>query len=131
MSTYDDRDATMARDPLHAQQPMPPQYGYGYGYGMPYGRFGMGMRRGFSETKPFFLTSEFLGTLLCVAAVAITAAVAEDLDSRLATALISGLVAAYTISRGIAKAGTRSSASDPRDDIDLGRTRQHSGDGSQ
>jgi hypothetical protein len=111
------------------QQPYyggPEMYGYGgpmFGrrYGGGYG--GMrGMNRGSIETKPFFLTSEFLATLLCVIAVAITAASVADLDSRLSTALISGLVAAYTISRGIAKSGTRSRAFDPREELFQGRS---------
>ena len=131
MSNYDDRDTAIARDPLQGQMqgqgqyaPPAPQY-YGYG-AQPYGRggFGSGMRMnrgaGWSETKPFFMTSEFLGTLLCVIAIAITAATSADLDSRGASMLIAGLVAAYTLSRGIAKAGTRSRATDPRDDLSLG-----------
>jgi hypothetical protein len=77
------------------------------------------------ETKPFYMTSEFLGTLLTIVAVAITAGVAADLDSHRALPLIAGLVAAYTLSRGIAKSGTRSRASDPRDDLQLGK--QHDG----
>jgi hypothetical protein len=139
MSSYDDRDTAIARDPLqgsmHGQgQYAPPQqhqqqyYGYGAqpygrGMGMGMGMGGMRMSRGaggWSETKPFFMTSEFLGTLLCVIAIAITAATSSDLDSRGASMLIAGLVAAYTISRGIAKAGTRSRASDPRDELRLG-----------
>jgi hypothetical protein len=147
MSMYDDRDTAITRDPIqghsqgqgqgHYQQQFPPQ-GYGYGYGAPYGRGmggGFGMRRGggsWSETKPFFMTSEFLGTLLCVIAIAITAAVAEDLDSRGASLLITVLVAAYTVSRGIAKAGTRSRASDPRDELSFSRGNDgqaHSHDG--
>ena len=139
MSNYDDRDTAITRDPM--QNPMQgqgqqPQYQpayqqqqqpyYGYGYGSPYGRrmgMGMGMGRGgWSETKPFFMTSEFLGTLLCVIAIAITAGVSEDLDSRGASLLITILVAAYTMSRGIAKAGTRSRASDPRDELNLSRS---------
>src|SRR3954454_25281344 len=139
MSIYDDRDTAITRDPLqgqgqqHYQQPMQPQYQQpyaGYGYGSPYGRggYGMGMRRhgGWGETKTFFMTSEFLATLLGVIAIAITAGVAEDLDSRLATALIAGLIAFYTLSRGIAKSGTRSRATDPRDELDFNRSHDHS-----
>jgi hypothetical protein len=117
----------------HQPQPYyggPEMYGYGapmfgrrYGGGFGYG--GMRMNRGPIETKPFFLTSEFVATLLCVIAVAITAASVADLDSRLSTALISGLVAAYTISRGIAKSGTRSRAFDPREDLFQGQRGQH------
>ena len=129
---FDDQTATtpMSREAIHgAQQQYPPGYGYGppppemYGYGgMPWGAGRPWGRRAFGprwaiETKPFYLTSEFLGTLLCVIAVAITAASVEDLDSRLGMALIAGLVAAYTISRGIAKSGTRSRAYDPREEL--------------
>jgi hypothetical protein len=129
MSTYDDRDTAIARDPMQgpmhgqAQYAPPPQQQQYYGYGpQPYGRgFGMRMRRdGWSETKPFFMTSEFLGTLLCVIGIAITASVTSDLNSHGASMLVAGLVAAYTLSRGIAKAGTRSRATDPRDDLHLG-----------
>src|SRR4051794_1085874 len=142
MSVYDDRDTAITRDPMQGQgqqqyqQPMQPQYQQpyaGYGSASPYGRgygsgSGMGMRRqgGWSEPKPFFMTSEFLATLLGVTAIAITAGVAEDLDSRLATALIAGLNAFYTLSRGIAKSGTRSRATDPRDELDFNRSHDHS-----
>ena len=134
MSSYDDRDTAIARDPMQMQgqgqyAPPPTQQQY-YGYGaQPYGRRfggGMGMHRGWSETKPFFMTSEFLGTLLCVIAIAITAATTSDLNSHGASMLIAGLVAAYTLSRGIAKAGTRSRATDPRDDLHLGSHDGHS-----
>ena len=133
MSSYDDRDTAITRDPRYGEQqqgaPMPPPYQQQpyYGYGMPYGRrFGGGMGRGmngggWSETKPFFMTSEFLGTLLCVIGVCITAASTSDLNSHGAALFSTVLVAAYTVSRGIAKAGTRSRASDPRDDLQLGR----------
>jgi hypothetical protein len=128
MSTYDDRDTAITRDPVQAPgpqyQPMPPQEYYGYGREPYRPRFGGGLGgrgRGWSETKPFYMTSEFLGTLLTIIAVAITAGVAADLDSHRALPLIAGLVAAYTLSRGIAKSGTRSRANDPRDDMQLGK----------
>jgi hypothetical protein len=136
-NSFDETTASAPTSREAGQMPygMPPQHQpyYGgpemYGYGAPmYGRRfgggygGMRMNRGPIETKPFFLTSEFLATLLCVIAVAITAATAADLDSRLSTALISGLVAAYTISRGIAKSGTRSRAFDPREEMFQGRS---------
>ena len=130
MSSFDDRDTAMTRDPMQSQaqggtgtayQHQQPPAGYGYGYARGYGR-GFGMPRGWSETKPFFMTSEFLGTLLAVIAIAITGAAAEDLDSRGVSLLVTILVAAYTVSRGIAKAGTRSRATDPRDDVDLSRS---------
>ena len=138
MSSYDDRDTAVTREAVSTpQQPLGGQ-GYGYGYGEPeWGRrgYGGGAGRGFRsrspiETKPFFLTSEFLGTLLGIVAVAITAAVASDIDSRLATELISGLIAAYVISRGIAKAGTRSHSVDPRENLSLGRSQDHAQTGA-
>jgi hypothetical protein len=109
-----------------------PQPQYGQPYHPPYADYGMYGRRGFgrgmgmramnagpkwSETKPFFMTSEFLGTLLCILGVCITAASARFLDAHGAALMSTILVAAYTISRGIAKAGTRSHAWDPRDEI--------------
>jgi len=148
MSSSEDRDTAITRDPgygqsqtpfqqQHAQpqhyqqqpQQYPPQYGppaY-YGHGLPYGS-GFGRRRamsmsgmsGWSETKPFFMTSEFLGTLLCILGVCIAAASTRDLNAHGAALFSTVLVAAYTVSRGIAKAGTRSRASDPRDDVHFG-----------
>ena len=64
-------------------------------------------RRPFTETKPFFLTSEFLAFVVLTAGVLIAAAVADNLDAPRAW-LIAGIVtAAYIVSRGVAKAGTR------------------------
>jgi hypothetical protein len=87
--------------------------GGGYGYGG-----GFGQRRPMPiETKPFFLTSEFFGTLLAIVALAIGAATVEDVDSRLFWTLTTALVAAYVLSRGIAKSGTKSQSWDPREDL--------------
>src|SRR4051794_1214111 len=110
MSTMHDRDSAITRDPEPRTQ-LPgqgyaPQYGYRPSL--------------LSETRPSFLTSEFLFTVLTVIGIAITAAVAADIDSRLSTMLIAGVVAAYVVSRGIAKSGSRSNAADPRDDLHLG-----------
>ena len=60
-----------------------------------------------SETKPFFLTSEFLAYVLLVMGLGIAAATDDSIDARLFWIL--------------AKAGTRSRAYDPREDVDLGR----------
>jgi hypothetical protein len=143
MSSFDDRDTAITRDPAYGQTTPPqqqPQYPYGYqqayqqpylshpGYPM-YGRRGFGRGMGmngmhgspWSETKPFFMTSEFIGTLLCILGVCITAASARFLDAHGAALMSTILVAAYTISRGIAKAGTRSNAWDPRDQIRPGQ----------
>jgi hypothetical protein len=131
MSTIGDRDAALTRDPMQQQRtgsaglpgqgyaPQHQQYGgqqqFG-GYGRPY------YNRGsmWTETRPSFLTSEFLFTILAVIGIAITGATAADIDSRLATELCAGVVAAYIVSRGIAKAGSRSGANDPRDDLKIG-----------
>ena len=59
------------------------------------------------ETKPFFLTSEFLTLVAGVAAVAIAMAVSDVLDANRGWLLITALAVAYILSRGIAKAGTR------------------------
>lgn len=66
------------------------------------------------ETKPFFLTSEFLVWLFTVIAVLIAAAVtkrgtggADVLDAGTAWALVTAIGFAYIISRGISKAGTK------------------------
>jgi hypothetical protein len=135
MSMHDDRDTAITRDPMYqqvAQAPQgtmpPPQPAYGYQYGQPqygqpqYGRRGIQMPHSWSETKPFFMTSEFLFTLLGIVGICITAAVAADLDSHRASVLVTALIVGYTVSRGIAKAGTRSRATDPRDEVDLSRS---------
>ena len=74
-----------------------------------------------SETKPFFLTSEFLLLVLLLMGLGIGASVSADIDSRLFWILATTASSFYMLSRGIAKAGTRSRAYDPREDVDLGR----------
>jgi hypothetical protein len=74
-----------------------------------------------SETKPFFLTSEFLIYVLFVMGLAIGTSTADDVDPRLFWILTTIATSAYMLSRGIAKAATRSRAYDPREDIDVGR----------
>jgi hypothetical protein len=74
-------------------------------------------RRDSIETKPFYLTSEFMATALMTVALFIASMVLEDLDSRLAWILGVSLVGVYVLSRGIAKAGTQSTAYDPREDL--------------
>ena len=74
-----------------------------------------------SETKPFYLTSEFLVFALYLMGLAIAASTADDIDSRLFWILATIAVVGYMLSRGIAKAATRSRAYDPREDIDIGR----------
>jgi hypothetical protein len=104
------------------QQPMQHQ---GYGYGMQFGR----PRRSFPiETKPFFLTSEFGVSLISAILIAITAASSHAFGAWRAWILITAIVVAYNVSRGLAKAGTRSHASDPRENLDLTRGHGNSHD---
>jgi hypothetical protein len=74
-----------------------------------------------SETKPFFLTSEFLVFVLYMMGLGISASTDSTIDARLFWILATVAASAYMLSRGIAKAATRSRAHDPREDIDLGR----------
>ena len=108
------------------------------GYGGPgYGRMGGGMGMGMGmmrprrqypiETKPFFLTSEFAALVISIIALLITAAVDNSIDSRIFWYLTTVLVGLYMLSRGIAKSGTRSHSSDPREDIDLMRRGESGG----
>ena len=73
------------------------------------------------ETKPFFLTSEFVGSVLAIAGIAITAASSDAFGAWRAWILITAITVGYMVSRGIAKSGTRSHADDPREHLDLGR----------
>lgn len=133
MSNFDADDGrdqpTMTAQGGYQQPPMyqqqPPMQGYGYYGGPPWSR----MRRQYtSETKPFYLTSEFGISLIAAILIAITAASSHAFGAWRAWILISALVVAYTVSRGIAKAGTHSHASDPRDNLDLSR-HSHNGPG--
>ena len=123
VSSYDDETAVRAAVPQPPQwhQAMPPQPMYppqGYGYGPP--PWAMRARRQYPiETKPFFLTSEFVGAVLAIAGIAITAASSDAFGAWRAWILISAITGAYMISRGIAKSGTRSHADDPREHFDL------------
>ena len=91
-----------------------PTYGYGaYGYGR-----GFGMRQMFPiETKPFFLTSEFWGSVAAIVGLAIGAGTSDSVDARLFWILTTAITIGYVISRGIAKSGTKSRSWDPREDL--------------
>jgi hypothetical protein len=143
---YQDGDHTAVREPVTGQQrqpgsmpsPMPhyvqhqpyqqpgypPQsFGYGqpqgYGYGGP-SAWAMRPRREYPiETKPFFLTSEFVGSVLAIAGIAITALSSDAFGAWRAWILVTAVVVGYMLSRGIAKSGTRSHSSDPREHLDL------------
>jgi hypothetical protein len=73
-----------------------------------------------SETKPFYLTSEFLVFALYLMGLAIAAGTDATIDARFFWIATTAVVIGYMLSRGIAKAATRSRARDPREDIDLG-----------
>ena len=135
MSNYDDgsgvQDAPLTRDsggdtarysgtPYGAPQQMPP-----YGYQQ---QWVMRPKRVYPiETKPFFLTSEFVGSVLAILGIAITAAASDAFGAWRAWILITAIVVGYMVSRGIAKSGTRSHSSDPREHLDLNWGRSDSG----
>jgi hypothetical protein len=127
---YDDaRNAPMAREGM--QYPPPVEH-YGqdpYGYGPGYRRSPWQMRGGYGgrrrihsiETKPFYLTSEFLVSVLVSIGIAISAATMTAFGGWRAWILITAILVSYNLSRGIAKCGTRSRAYDPREELQLGR----------
>lgn len=57
------------------------------------------------ETKPGFMTSEFLSSLIAAIGVLIASAVSDNFDADEAWRLISFLSVGYMISRGLAKMG--------------------------
>ena len=96
-----------------------PQWGPPQGYGM-HQQWQMRQRRVYPiETKPFFLTSEFVGAVLMILGIAITAAASDAFGAWRAWILITAVAVGYMVSRGIAKSGTRSLADDPREHLDL------------
>jgi hypothetical protein len=64
-------------------------------------------RRPYAETKPFWLTSEFLATAGAVAAFAIALGTNSLVNGFRGWLLIAIITSAYVISRGIAKAGAK------------------------
>jgi len=78
--------------------------------------FAYGRGRPWAETKPFFLTSEFLAFVLGAAGVLIAAWVADNLEAPRAWLIAAIVTSAYIVSRGLAKAGTRDP--NPRHDGD-------------
>ena len=113
------------------QSPYPqPHYPPPYGYGPPRG---WGRPSYPIETKPFYLTSEFVGSVLAIAGIAITSATSDAFGAWRAWILISAITIGYMISRGIAKSGTRSNANDPREQMTMnwGRGGNSHNDGHQ
>ena len=123
MSNYEDERGGRQTVPTQESNGMaPPQHGAGFPQQPPYGyqQQWQRPRRSYPiETKPFFLTSEFVGAVLAIAGIAITAAASDAFGAWRAWILISAITGAYLISRGIAKSGTRSHADDPREHLDL------------
>ena len=76
------------------------------------------------ETKPFFLTSEFVLPLLAWLGLLITTLVNDTIDARRFWYMTVALLIGYMLSRGIAKSGTKSRSWDPREDPDLLRRRE-------
>jgi len=72
----------------------------------PGGRRGM-LFAGETEARPGILTSEFLLTLLAATILVIAGYLSDAFDERLGWTLFAGVVAAYILSRGIAKAGSK------------------------
>jgi hypothetical protein len=71
-----------------------------------------GRRRGMlfpaeTEARPGIMSTEYWLTLLAAATVVIAGYVSDVFDENVAWALFAGIVAAYVLSRGIAKAGSK------------------------
>ena len=123
MSNHDEQRGGQQTAPPHESEGMPPQYAPGHPQQMHYGyqqpQWPRQRRSYPIETKPFFLTSEFVASVLVIAGIAITAASSDAFGAWRAWVLISAITGAYLLSRGIAKSGTRSHADDPREHLDL------------
>ena len=74
-----------------------------------------------SETRPFFVTSEFLVFVLFLMGLGIAAGSSDNIDDRFFWAAATVVSSVYMLSRGIAKSGSRSRAYDPREDMEIGR----------
>jgi hypothetical protein len=77
-----------------------------------------------TETRPFFVTSEFLVFLLLLMGLGITASTSESIDARFFWEWATLASIAYMLSRGFAKSGSRSRSWDPREDLDTGRDKR-------
>ena len=62
---------------------------------------------GETEARPGLMTTEFWLTILSAMTVVIATYVSDSLSSDVGWALFAGIIAAYAISRGLAKAGSR------------------------
>jgi hypothetical protein len=103
MSTYGTeprQDVAAAHTPMRAGTQHRDQPGFidqyiGYG------------RRPYAETKPFWMTSEFLTLLGTIAGIALAMGTLNNFNANRGWLYITIVAAAYIVSRGIAKAGAR------------------------
>jgi hypothetical protein len=70
-----------------------------------------------SETRPFFVTSEFLVYLLLLMGLGIAASTSPSIDARFFWEWATIASVFYMLSRGLAKSGSRSRSWDPREDL--------------
>ena len=70
-------------------------------------RRGLSAFMGETEARPGLMTTEYWLAILSSATVVIAGYVSDALPERVAWALFAGIVAAYLLSRGLAKAGSR------------------------
>jgi hypothetical protein len=68
---------------------------------------GRGFVSGTTEARPGIMTTEFWLSVLAAIGVVIAGYVSDTFDNDLAWALGAGLIAAYSLSRGFAKSGSR------------------------
>jgi hypothetical protein len=73
-----------------------------------------------SETRPFFVTSEFLVFVLFLMGLGIAASSSSSVDALFFWTAATVISSFYMLSRGIAKSGSRSRAHDPREDLEIG-----------
>ena len=62
---------------------------------------------GETEARPGIMTTEMWLTILAAAMLVIVGYISDSFDTDLAWALFAGVIAAYVLSRGFAKAGSR------------------------
>ena len=127
---YDDGGASGGSRSGTAYAQRPYAYGRG-GMGMGMGGYGRTRPSYPIETKPFFLTSEFLFPLLAWFGLLITTLTNDSIDARRFWELTVALLIGYMLSRGIAKSGTKSRSWDPREDPELLRRGGGDGDGDR
>jgi hypothetical protein len=115
MSTYNTeqrQDVAAGHAPMRSGQQQQ-QHDGGPGFIDQYVGYG---RRPYAETKPFWLTSEFIATVGAIAAIAIALGTNDLVNGFRGWLLITIVASAYIVSRGIAKAGAR----DPNPNRDQG-----------